>query len=148
MGELRDAGFGAHRVLMTHDGTPFSSAVFEAVLSILDSGVQFSLVHVPNPRAPDKLAPGSEPTLTADRERGQTAGRTIEIHEIDGDPGIEIVRLVHEFQYDLVIVFSSASKSDPLDTPATKWTRYVQDHSPCLVFHVSLPAVPTNVAPV
>src|SRR5207244_236602 len=44
--ELRAAGVGVDRVLLTHDGSPASSDLFQAVLTMLDANVHLSLVPV------------------------------------------------------------------------------------------------------
>src|SRR3954471_18810010 len=49
--ELRAAGVGVDRVLLVHDGSPSSSDLFQAVLTMLDPEVLLGLAPVPLPGA-------------------------------------------------------------------------------------------------
>src|SRR5207247_503390 len=100
--ELRAAGVGVDHVLMVHDGTPASSDLFQAVLTMLDPQVALSVVPV--------VPPGSEPLnghalIHQDQERAKQLDRELHIHEIKSDAvGAEIVRVSNDFQVDLIVM--------------------------------------------
>ena len=81
--ELRAAGVGVDRVLLVHDGTPASSDLFQAVLTMLDPAVHLALV----PLAP----PGNEPqngqaVIQQDVERARQLGRELTVLQLRALP--------------------------------------------------------------
>jgi amino acid transporter/nucleotide-binding universal stress UspA family protein len=151
--ELRAAGVGVRRVLMVHDNTPHAADLFEAVLTMLDPDVGFDLATVPGPQrasaasqsvTPQSATPQSGMTsLIQDIERAENVGREVRIHHLAGDPGPEIVTLVLEQDYDLVVLDGSVVADDDDAVPA--WHKYVREHSPCIVCDLSMPAIPREV---
>ncbi|HMF18979.1 MAG TPA: APC family permease, partial [Gemmataceae bacterium] len=95
--ELRAAGVGVERVLMVHDGTPSSSDVFQAVMTMLDPQVTLDLAA---PAAHKKAAEASLaanvedsmhlPPLAHDQERARKLGREMDVHALTTDWGLEI----------------------------------------------------------
>jgi amino acid transporter len=137
-GDSRESIKDAHRVLMVHDDSGASSSLFDFVLSILGSDVQLSIVHIPSLANPGN--PSYEPaTLAADRERGQQSGRTIEVLEIYGDADPEIIRLIDERQFDMVIFVAPVAESNDSASVSTKWIRHIQAHARCLLFQAIMP---------
>lgn len=144
--DLREAAVGARRVLMTHDGTPSNDDILDAVLTILDPGVELALVHVPSTKPAIELPTEAGKSLTFDRQRNQRVGRDIEVHELAADTGPAIVRLIREQDYNLVIVFSCATPENQLQPPGTNWLAHVDEQAPCLVFSARLPPGAVNGA--
>ncbi len=136
--KLRADGAGSRRVLMTHDGTPAASQVLESVLAVLDPAVHLGLVAAPAGGPQD--AAGRLQVLKTDQERLRKSGREFEIHEIAADSGAEIVRVCAEQHYELIILYSSATRDRQID-PVADWVDHIHAHAPCLVLQVNLPAV-------
>src|SRR5207244_2305085 len=109
--ELRAAGVGVDRVLLTHDGSQASSDLFQGVLTMLDADVALGLVPLGAPERPQP-ANGGSCSVRHDRERADHLGREVEVLTPVGDSGEEIVRLAHDGQYDLIIL------SLPAEAPA------------------------------
>jgi amino acid transporter len=150
--ELRAAGIGINRLLLAHDGTPRGSDLFESVLTMLDHGVVLDLVQVPSSEA--ALAESGATTtaaerLAADRERAEKLGRKVEIHTLPGDAGAdpseEIVRLVREHRYGLVILAARSDGSAASSAAARGWSEQVLKHAPCLVFQAEFPDIPREI---
>src|SRR5262249_51531833 len=84
--ELRAAGVGVDRVLLFHDGSPESSDLFQAVLTMLDPQVALAFVSA-NGNQP---GPGNgNQVLNQDRERAKQLGRELKVHVLTGDVGVE-----------------------------------------------------------
>lgn len=137
--ELRAAGVGVDRVLLAHDGTPESSDLFQAVLTMLDGQVALGLVPV--------VPPGSDPVngpavIQTDRERAHQLDRPLEEHQPASEKPLadEIVRLAREGNYDLIIMNSIP---EPLyDAAKVLDVQQVVRHAPCRVFLASPPVIP------
>ncbi len=134
---LQDAGEKARRVLLTHDGTPANSEVLGKVLPFLGAVIELSLVGVPTGGKPDISAKAVNMKLAEDAKRGQQSGRQIEVLEIQGDPGPEIVRLILKHNFELAILVVPDSKANLPDLPSANWIRHVLGNAACLVFQVS-----------
>ena len=143
--ELSEAAVRARRVLMTHDGTRSNDDLLDKVLTILDPGVEVSLVRVPCAKPAEKSPQDAGPA-PALRERSRKVGRDIEVHEIAGDPGPAIVRLVQEHEYNLVIVVSSGSPGNRSQPQENDWLAHVYAHSQCLVLWARLPPISVDKA--
>jgi amino acid transporter/nucleotide-binding universal stress UspA family protein len=134
--ELRAAGVGVDRVLLTHYGDPASSDLFDAVLTMLDDEVALTVIPI-KPRTSD-AANGA--IVQQNLERCEQLGRHLEVHEIgDAEPGPEIIRLAREGKYDLLIAGGygdRAADKHPLDLD------YLVRNAPCQVFLASPPAIP------
>jgi amino acid transporter/nucleotide-binding universal stress UspA family protein len=131
--ELRAAGVGVDRVLLTHDGSPENSDLFQAVLTMLDP--QVALAVVPFPTAGPVNGNGRVPH---DLERARQLGREVEVRPPkEGDLGAELVRMAREGRFDLVIIGQPAERtSDHMDTD------YVVRHATCRVFVATPPGLP------
>lgn len=147
--ELRAAGVGVSRVLMVHDNTSHSSDVFAAAITMIDPEVTLDVVHVPNSDHPLPTNGGAQSVgqvgLVQDIERAKQLGREITVYEIQKEPGTEVVKLLHDNNYDLLILDSSPFAGEAEDIRSQKWHDYVREHASCPVCLVSLPAIPREV---
>jgi amino acid transporter/nucleotide-binding universal stress UspA family protein len=136
--ELRAAGVGVDRVLLTHAGTRASSDLFQTVLTMLDPEVTLGVVSLVRS---DHPAANGDSLLREDIERARRLGRKIELRSLNSpEREAEIVRLAREGEYDLLIVGMS---HDQLDDQGTELNaQYVLSHVPCQVFLANAPAVP------
>jgi amino acid transporter/nucleotide-binding universal stress UspA family protein len=140
--ELRAAGVGVDRVLLAHDGSPASSDLFHAVLTMLDPEVVLALAPV--------VPPGSEPlnghgTIHQDEERARQLGRDLVILPLKTGDGPEIVARAREGEYDLIILpLSQESPADPLGS-LDEQSRYIVRHAHCRVLLAAPPVIPTEV---
>ncbi len=140
--ELRAAGIGVDRVLLTHDGSPVSSDLFQAVLTMLDPQVALGLVSL--------VSSGPEPLnghalIHQDKERAAKLGRELTVHDLHGDLGPGIVRLAHDGQFDLIILclpHEQAGGAPALHDPRAE---YVLSHAHCRVFLAGSPVIPQEV---
>jgi amino acid transporter/nucleotide-binding universal stress UspA family protein len=140
--ELRAAGIGVDRVLLTHDGSPAGSDVFQSVLTMLDPAVALDLVSL--------VPPGGEPTdgkavVQRDRQRAEKVGRELHVLELTGDPGPEIVRLAREGQYDLVIVGLPQEQEGGAASGLDRRALYVLTHAHCRVFLAAPSLIPQEI---
>jgi amino acid transporter len=141
--ELRAAGVGVDRVLMAHDGSPGDCDIFQSVLTMLDLQVALDLVVVPSQNGAGTTE--CEAIIDKDSERSRQLGREINIHHPAGELGQEIIRLVEEGKYDLVIVPLSTEHSVEAGLAEEKWVDYVLHHAPCQVSLMLKPSIPTEV---
>jgi amino acid transporter len=125
--ELRAAGVGVDRVLLVHDGTRAGSDLFSAVLTMLDPQVVLGVAHIPALDASPAL-------LQTDHERAQALGREVAIHPLAPHAESELVELVRDSQYDLVIL------------PENGRSEYVRRNARCAVFVASPPSMPDEPA--
>jgi amino acid transporter len=142
--ELRAAGVGVDRVLMTHDGSPANSDLFEAVLTMLDPQVVLTLVHTqPTDSTQATTVSNGNGVLYQDLERAKQLGRELEVRSLSGDygeRGDRIVKLAQEEKYDLIILALPGDR--PIDRPTDGFTNYVLCHAPCRVFLAAPPVIP------
>ena len=133
--ELRAAGVGVDRVLMLHDGSPATSDLFQAVLTLLDPKVVLGIAALPPPNAPAALVP-------ADVERAKHLEREVRVHALaDGKPVDSLIDLVRREKYDVLIVLAAReSNGDGLPLDTTSLTR----EAPCRVFLAVPPAIPSE----
>jgi amino acid transporter len=145
--QLRAAGVGVDRALLVHDGTSRSSDVFESVLTMLDPDVALALAHRPAHEEEGETSLHTGISLTFDRERAAKLGREIEVYEIQGDPGAEILRLVQEHKYDVVILnpIGDAEQSTSGGSEQPNWRAFLREHATCPVCEVTLPSIPREV---
>jgi nucleotide-binding universal stress UspA family protein len=140
--ELRAAGVGVDRVLLIHDGSPSSSDLFQAVLTMLDPQVVLGLVPV--------VPPGSDPlnghgVVHQDEEQARKLGRELKVLQLTAADGAEIVRRAREGQYDLIVL------PLPGEAPATSLTalddraRHILRHAHCRVFLATHPFIPHEI---
>jgi hypothetical protein len=139
--ELRAAGVGVDRVLLWHDGTRAGSDLFQSVLTMLDPQVILGIAHAPDTESSAAL-------LAHDIERAHSLGRDVTVHTIDPQSiGSEIVELVKESTYDLVILPKNlASATDETGPPPPDPIEYVMKNGFCAVFVASPPEIPAEVA--
>jgi amino acid transporter/nucleotide-binding universal stress UspA family protein len=134
--ELRAAGVGVDRVLLAHDGTPGSSDLFQRVLTMLDPQVGLDVVAV----TPQQTL--GDQAIQRDQEQARRLGRELHVHSPDGQPGLEIVRLAREEQYDLIILALPEERPSDTELPWSDWTEYVLEHAHCPVFLAAHPLIP------
>lgn len=148
--ELRAAGMGVQRVLMAHDATPRSSDLFRAALTMLDEEVVLDLVSLPSPETTDVNSHVTGSSLVADREQAEKLGREIELLEISGEVGPELVRLADQGNYDLLLlpVVENDERSE-LAAQTASWVLYIREHAHCVVALLSPPPIPreTDIPP-
>jgi amino acid transporter len=135
--ELRAAGVGVDRVLMTHDGSQASSDLFEAVLTMLDPQVNLTLVHIQGNGVAGVNGNGA---LTQDQERAKQLGRDLEVRALPGHSGEGIVRLAVEGKYDLIIL--TLPTDVPFAPSSDGPTSFVLRNAPCRVFLAAPPCIP------
>lgn len=143
--ELRAAGIGVSSVLVSHDGTPHSSDLFDAVLTMLDPEVGLSIVHVPSHEETDPESTATGASLGNDVERARKIGRDIEIHEISGDPAEAISRLARHLEIDLIVAGAPASWASAERPALPDWLVVLKDSAPCPVAILHQPAIPKQV---
>jgi amino acid transporter len=137
--DLRAAGVGVDRVLLVHSGTPESSDLFEAVLTMLDDKIALTVVPL---RSAAGKANGNG-VVFQNLERARQLGRPLKIENLpDGDAGTEIVRLAREGHYDLII--AEADARAPSEERPGLDLHFVQRHAPCYVLMASPPAIPLD----
>jgi amino acid transporter/nucleotide-binding universal stress UspA family protein len=136
--ELRAAGEGIDRVLMVHNGTQESSDLFGGVLTMLDPQVNLTVVPV---ESHPGTTNGNGALWQQNLERAHQLGRVVNVQHIAGkDPANELLDIVREGKYDLIIVGVSTDQSQ-LELSQVDPT-YIQKNAPCQVFLACPPAVP------
>jgi amino acid transporter len=144
--ELRAAGVGVHRVLLAHDGSPESSDLFEAVLTMLDPQVVLGMVNFSaNQESESERPANGNGVLQQDQERARQLGRKLELHTLSDDQGPEFVRLAREGKYDLIILALSAQISPGRKQAIDDRTCFILRHAHCRVFLASPPSIPQDV---
>jgi Universal stress protein family len=144
--ELRAAGVGVQRVLLAHDGSPESSDLFEAVLTMLDPQVVLGMVHfTPDSAAESERWPNGNGFWQQDQERARQLGRKLEMHKLAGDQGPEFVRLAREGKFDLIILALTAQISPARKQPIDERTCFILRHAHCRVFLAAPPSIPQDV---
>jgi amino acid transporter/nucleotide-binding universal stress UspA family protein len=139
--ELRAAGVGVDRVLLVHDGSPESSDVFQAVLTLLDPQVVLAFVdcHV------NGQEPGLNGVLQHDKERARQLGRELRVHYLPDDSGQEIVQLALDEKYDLIVLPLPPDFQATKPLAAADRMAYILGHAPCRVFLAAPPSIPQEV---
>ncbi|HLJ94642.1 MAG TPA: amino acid permease [Gemmataceae bacterium] len=136
--ELRAAGVGVDRVLLAHYGDPESGDLFDAVLTMLDPQVILSLVPIEG--KPPTLSNGNS-ILQKNLQRAEQLGRAVDVRAAArGEVGAEILRLVRDGKYDLLILGISPA-ADPEQKLAVDVQQVLRE-APCQVFLASPPAIP------
>jgi amino acid transporter len=140
--ELRAAGVGVDRVLLTHDGSPAGSDLFQGVLTMLDPDVSLGLV----PLIPAGQEPHDGfPLVQQDRDRATQLGRLVKLFESPEQSGAEIVRLAREGEYDLIILALPQDRPAGADSMLDDRSDYVLRHAHCRVFLAATPVIPHEV---
>jgi nucleotide-binding universal stress UspA family protein len=140
--ELRGAGVGVRRLLMTHDGTRGCSDVFEWLCTMLADDVVLDIVPVP---AADAAPRTDQPRIETDRLFAKQLGRAVEVLAAEPQTGPAIVRLAIDGGYDALVVLASQSSTAASHDSAKLWTTHVVQHAPCAVFVAAHPAIPREV---
>jgi amino acid transporter len=140
--ELRAAGIGVDKVLLTHDGSQASSDLFQGVLTMLDADVVLGLVTL--------VPPGSEPhngpsVVQQDLFRAEKLGRELRVHEPKGQAGPEIVRLAREGQYDVIIFALPHDQAAETTAVVDRQAEYVLQNAHCRVFLAAAPQIPQEI---
>jgi amino acid transporter len=140
--ELRAAGVGVDRVLLTHDGTAAGSDLFEAVLTMLDPQVTLDLV----PLANSEEVPNGRGTVEVAQERARQLGRELTVHAVKSQWGQDVVRLARDNQDDLIILPLSAERPAGLGQPWwDEGVQHILDHAHCKVLLAAPPLIPREV---
>jgi amino acid transporter len=140
--ELRAAGIGVDRVLLLHDGSPASSDLFQAVLTMLADEVALGLLPV--------VPPGSDPlnghsVVHQDEERARQLDRALKVHALEKLDGPSIVELAGTELYDLIILpLPAETPVDPLGHLDERG-KYIARHAHCRVMMVTTPVIPMEV---
>jgi amino acid transporter/nucleotide-binding universal stress UspA family protein len=134
--ELRAAGVGVDRVLLTHYEDLESRDLFDAVLTMLDPEVALTLV--PIKRDGQEPPTNGAMILNKDLERAEQLGRHVEVQQLtNGNLSNELIRLARDGKYDLLIVNeNTAGHASALDV------QFLIRHAPCQVFLAVPPAIP------
>jgi nucleotide-binding universal stress UspA family protein len=144
--ELRAAGVGVQRVLLAHDGSPESSDLFEAVLTMLDPEVILGMVRFSTNSTPESQpSANGNGVLQQDQERAKQLGRKLDLHTLPGDQGRDFVRLAREGKYDLIILALSAESPAGRKQPLDERTCFILRHAHCRVFLAAPPSIPQDV---
>lgn len=153
--ELRAAGVGVRRVLMAHDNTAHASDLFETMLTALDPDVLFDLASPAatigrSPAGNGAPADGHPPVdyspvsrLAQDIERAAKIGRHVGVEPLGQSPGVELVRLAAERDYDLIVLDGAPLDSD--EDRKSSWQEYVREHASCAVCLLALPSIQREV---
>lgn len=142
--ELRAAGVGVDRVLLVHAGSPASSDLFQAILTMLDPEVELALVSL--------VPPGKEPynghgLIQQDEERARKLGREMPVHDLGAvDPGPQIVKLARDGAHDVIILALPAERPNNAAEPWDAMTSYLLAHAHCPVLLAALPTIPQETA--
>jgi amino acid transporter/nucleotide-binding universal stress UspA family protein len=137
--ELRAAGVGVDRVLLLHDGSPASSDLFQAVLTMLDPQVSLALIPV--------VPQGNEPynghgTIHQDEERARKLGRELSVADAGDGSGPDLVRAAQEGQFDLIVLPLPAEPAAGQKSRLDERAAYLLDHAHCRVFLAAAPPIP------
>src|SRR6185437_12083856 len=108
-----------------------------------DPAVVFDLVHVPGDRTNEGSATAPGNCLAMDIEQAHKIGREVAVHTVTADPGPEIVRLVQEDEYDLLVLEDPAASEEAAET--LFWHRSIRERVSCALCLLSLPAIPREV---
>jgi len=133
--QLREAGVGVDRVLLVHDNTPESSDLFQDVLTMLDPKVALGVVPIV------KSGSNGAGTLSPDLHQAEQLGREVAMHRSqDGDLTNEIIRLVREDKYDLLIISKPADNTPPEERSFD--IKQLINNAPCRIFFSVPPSIP------
>jgi amino acid transporter/nucleotide-binding universal stress UspA family protein len=140
--ELRAAGVGVDRVLLTHDGSPAASDLFQGVLTMLDPEVALDLVSL----VPTGSEPHNGPSVVQqDQLRAEKLGRDLRVYEPAGDAGAEIVRLARQGKYDLVILGLPQEQTGGPAGLVDRRAEHVLRNAHCRVFLAASPLIPQEI---
>jgi nucleotide-binding universal stress UspA family protein len=140
--ELRAAGVGVDKVLLTHDGSAAASDLFQGVLTMLDPEVVLGLVSL----VPAGGEPHNGPSVVQqDRLRAEKLGRHLSVYEPTGDAGPELVRLAREGQYDIIILSPPQEQPGGPTAVVDRRAEYVLRNAHCRVFLAAAPLIPQEI---
>lgn len=142
--ELRAAGIGVDRVLLMHDGSPASSDLYQAVLTMLDPQVALALIPI--------VPVGNEPhnghgVIHQDEERARKLGREVTVLDLPDQSGTDIVRMAREQQFDLIIVPIPAEPLTGTTSRLDARAQYLLEHAHCRVFLAASAVIPQEPVP-
>lgn len=138
--ELRAAGVGVERVLLAHDNTPAGSDLFQAVLTMLDPGVDLDVALLPG-----GYAKASDGLIAHDHEQAERVSRHVEVKPLEAESAAAFVRLAQGGDYDLVILPAPDRTSTSPGSFSREWIDDVLSQAPCAVFLASRPPLPQEV---
>lgn len=133
--ELRWAGVGVQKVLVLHDGSPYGSDLFAAMLTVLDPGVELAVVRAPSGR---RTAVDGEAILERDRLLAEHLNRRIRLVPNGGDP----VSIARDGNHGLIVVPLANDRSEPPEP----WVTDILARAHCLVLLAAPPAIPKERA--
>jgi amino acid transporter len=139
--DLREAGIGVRRVLLTHDGSRASRDVFEWLFTMLAADVDLDIVPV---TPADASLNGAHGTIEMDRQWAEQLGRTLKILAPEPQPGPDVVRLATEGRYGAIVLPARSAGWMPAEA-ADDWRNYVMRHAPCSVFVAAHPSIPREI---
>jgi amino acid transporter/nucleotide-binding universal stress UspA family protein len=140
--ELRAAGVGVDRVLLLHDGSPASSDLFQAVLTMLDPQVALGILPV---LPSDYATLNGRGVVHQDEDRARQLGRELQVISLEAPDGRTIVERASKEQYDLIILpLSAESPTNPLGSLDER-SRYIIQNAHCRIFLAAQPVIPQEV---
>jgi amino acid transporter len=139
--DLRASGIGVRRVLLAHDGSRASRDVFEWLVTMLATDVDFDIAPVQS--ADDAIA--SAETLEVDRQWAVRLGRTINVCSAQPPSGPELVQFIRQGNYDAVVLPAAETGNQLSTERAAGWAAYTLEHAPCSVFVAAHPAIPREI---
>ncbi len=139
--ELRAAGVGVDRVLLLYDGSPASSDLFQAVLTMLDPQVKLALLPTPpaGAKSPDNGV------VQREEERARQLGRGLTVVQMSQTDGPAVVERLRVDEYDLVILPMPGESSGAALRTMDERTLYILLRAHCRVFLAAAPAVPQEI---
>ncbi len=140
--ELRAAGVGIDRVLLLHDGTQISNDLFEGVLTMLDPEVVLDIAQIP---CGDLSVEETHNAVMSARTRAHHLGRELDVQQIEGDIGAEVVKLARQEHYSLIVFAMPSEGRLKGGISGCTWGDHVLNFAHCPVFLAAHPAVPTEI---
>ena len=132
--ELRAAGIGIRRVLLLHDGSLYSSDLFQDVLTMLDPKVELAIMRTPSSR---RTLSDAQARLDENRILASHLGRKIDMREETENPA-EVARVG---RFDLIIIPLANDRSEPLED----WADHVVRNAHCSVLLAAPPTIPKRL---
>jgi amino acid transporter len=134
--DLRAAGIGVKKALFFHDGSAEMEELYDAVLTLMDEAIPLGLAYLAEPRT----RPAADPL--EDLRRAEELQRPITPHQVKTGSLAELLELVREEHYDLLIY--PRPTDEPFDSFRDRLQELVRD-TPCRVFVAFPPVVPREV---
>lgn len=144
--ELRAAEVGVDHVVLVHDNTQSSSALFRSVITMLDPQVILDIVEVPNPEEDTHENAETKKPLLCDQEQAERIGREINCHQALLDPVNQILDLINKSgTIDLLIIGLPPTVPGTARTIVPPWVERLLPQVPCQVFLAAPPPIPNEI---